>query len=34
MYVPDDSGGVIIMDFIGQPNGQYVKELGLLDVDY
>jgi hypothetical protein len=36
IYVPDDSGdgGVIIMDFIGQPNGQYVKELGLLDVDY
>lgn len=33
---PDDNvdGGVIIMDFIGQPNGQYVKELGILDADY
>jgi len=36
MDIPDDNvdGGIIIMDFIGQPNGQYVKELGILDVDY
>lgn len=36
MNVPDDNidGGVITMDFIGTSNGQYVKELGILDVDY
>jgi len=34
MNIPDDNvdGGVIIMDFT-KPGGQYVKELGLLDVD-
>lgn len=35
MSIPDDNvdGGIIVMDFI-QPGGQYVKELGLLDIDY
>lgn len=35
MSIPDDNadGGVIIMDFT-KPGGQYVKDLGLLDIDY
>jgi hypothetical protein len=35
MEIPDDNGdgGTIVMDFT-EPGGQYVKEIGLLDMDY